>query len=164
MNHNQQLLKRIDDEITGHRQQIAAHQVHIARLEDTRRVLQGLAEADMEAKTVAGTTPALERGQNGKPVLIVRKMTEDAPPAAVKKTKRKRDNSKRAGWRKRLGEFFQDPTAEPMKAAELANYFGLAPGSKNVERKDLANALYYMAKAGTLQQDGEGRYFAPTRQ
>lgn len=41
-------LKRIDDEIVQRRQNIAYHQVEIARLEDTRRVLMGLAEEDIE--------------------------------------------------------------------------------------------------------------------
>lgn len=41
-------LKRIDDEIIQRRQNIAYHQVEIARLEDTRKVLMSLAEDDQE--------------------------------------------------------------------------------------------------------------------
>ena len=41
-------LKRIDDEIVTRRQNIAYHQVEIARLEDTRKVLMSLAEDDIE--------------------------------------------------------------------------------------------------------------------
>lgn len=163
------MLKRIDDEITSHRQQIAAHQVHIARLEDSRRVFMGLAEADQMAAQGAPVeaTPALSNGSHGKPMLIVRKTTQDTPPPAekpAKKPRKSKDGSKRAAWRERVKKFFDEPDTEPMKAAELANYFGLAAGSKDKDRKDLANALYYMAQAGTLQKDGEGRYFAPTRQ
>lgn len=163
---NQATLKRIDDEITQHRQQIAAHQVHIARLEDTRRVLMGLVEEDQTAAQARreGPPPTLTNGSHAKPMLIVRKTTQDAPPAEKGKKKRTRDNSKRAQWRERVKAFFAEGDTEPMKAAELANYFGLAAGSKDKDRKDLQNALYYMAQAGALVKDDEGRYFAPTRQ
>lgn len=168
-NEAQKLLKRFDDEITSHRQQIAAHQVHIARLEDSRRLIMGLAEADqMHAQAEPVGTPALSNGSHAKPMLIVRKTTQDTPPpvekAPRKGPRKSKDGSKRAAWRERVKKFFDEPDTEPMKAAELANYFGLAASSKDKDRKDLANALYYMAQAGTLQKDGEGRYFAPTRQ
>jgi hypothetical protein len=65
-------LRKIDDEIREHRQHIALHQVEIARLEDARRVMIGLAEKD-EAK--ANGQPVLAADE--KPLLIMR----DAKPA-----------------------------------------------------------------------------------
>lgn len=68
-------LRKLDDEIREHRQHIALHQVEIARLEDARRVMIGLAEKD-EAK--ANGTAALPASE--KPLLIMRE-ARTAPPA-----------------------------------------------------------------------------------
>lgn len=167
-NEIQRMLKRLDEEITGHRQQIAMHQVEIARLEDSRRVFMSLAEADQHRTNghAQDTTPTLANGSHAKPVLIVRKTTQDTPPPAepAPRKKGKRDNSKRAAWRAKIIEYFKDPQAEPAKVGEIANYFGVTGGWKAKEHKDLANALFYLAQAGTLHKDSEGRYSAPTRQ
>lgn len=67
-------LRRIDEEIVGHKQRIAYSQVEIARLQDTRQVLARLVEDDQHAEQMN----RLERlgvtaGEHAKPVLIVRK-------------------------------------------------------------------------------------------
>lgn len=161
---NQTTLKRIDDEITERRQRIAAWQVEIARLEDTRRVLMGLAEADQMAHAARHepTPSVLGNGSHGKPMLIVRRTTEDAPPAKAQKKQRKtRDMSARATWRSKVKALLAEPGAEPMTAGELGNYFGLPIGKG---RKDLQNALYYLKKEGDLHVDDAGRYSQPTQQ
>ena len=170
MNETTKMLRRIDDEITDHRQQIAAHQVHIARLEDTRRVLQGLAEQDeahRHHQTPAGASPTLMNGSHAKPVLIVRKVTQDEPQAAPKgkdkgKTRAPRGTSARAVMRDRVAALLSEPDAEPMTATEIGNYFGLA--NKDGARKDLQNALWYMRQAHMVLRDDEGRYSKPVQQ
>jgi hypothetical protein len=66
-------LRRLDEEILGHKQRIAFSQVEIARLQDTRQVLMRLVEDDQRAEQQA----KLERvgvlaGAHAKPELIVR--------------------------------------------------------------------------------------------
>jgi hypothetical protein len=170
---SQSTIRRLDEEITERRQRIAALQVEIARLEDSRRVFMSLMEADQHAAETRahraeGPPPGLTNGSHAKPMLIVRKTTQDSPPPAaekkVRKPRKSQDGSKRAAWREKLLKFFGEPDTEPMTMGEIANFFGVPPGAKSVPRKDLANAIYYMQKAGTLQKDGEGRYFTPTRQ
>lgn len=165
---NQATLRRLDGEITQRRQQIAALQVEIARLEDTRRVLMSLDEADQMAAHSRHEPPpsTLMNGSHAKPVLIVRKTTEDSPPAEKgptgrKKERKPRNMSARAGWREKVKALLDEADAEPMTASELGNYFGIPIGKA---RKDLQNALYYLQKSNDVHRDDEGRYSRPTRQ
>ena len=92
---SQATIRRLDEEITGRRQQIAALQVEIARLEDSRRVFMSLMEADQHAtetraQRAEGPPPGLSNGSHGKPMLIVRKTTQDEPQAAQEKAPRKK--------------------------------------------------------------------------
>src|SRR5688572_14989607 len=64
-------LRRIDEEITGWRQQIARARNEIGRLEETRLTILGLAEADQAAHHAGG--PALLPGSAAHPQLIVRR-------------------------------------------------------------------------------------------
>lgn len=90
------MLRRIDEEITGHRQEIAARQVAIARLEDSRRVLMGLAEGDQIKAEMARAervgAPAQING-HAQPMLIVRRVGsgDEGPPPASPKKKKPRD-------------------------------------------------------------------------
>jgi hypothetical protein len=82
-------LRRLDEEIVGHRQQIATHQVAIARLEDTRKVLMGLAEGDQIAREVAKAERVGQiSGEHARPMLIVRRTgtgDEDGTESARRK-------------------------------------------------------------------------------
>src|SRR5580765_7905988 len=74
------MLRRIDQEIVQHRQEIAGRQVAIARLEDSRKVLQGLVEGDQIAAEMARAERGAAPGQiNGhaRPMLIVRRTGSD---------------------------------------------------------------------------------------
>lgn len=92
------MLRRIDDEITQHNQEIAARQVAIMRLQDTRKVLMGLAEGDQ----IAAEEAKLQRGAaqlNGHsaPMLIVRRIGsgDDEAPAPKKSKNKKPRNYER---------------------------------------------------------------------
>lgn len=84
----QNYLRRLDDEIGQHRRDIAVHQVEIARLEDARRVVIGLAEKDA---TIAAEGPARQlNGHAEKPLLIVREAkSEDVDEAARQREKKR---------------------------------------------------------------------------
>jgi len=74
-------LRRIDEEIVGHKQRIAFSQVEIARLQDTRQVLMRLVEDDQHAEEES----KLERlriinGAHAKPELIVRRTEVESVP------------------------------------------------------------------------------------
>lgn len=85
------MLRRIDEEITAHNQEIAGRQVAIARLQDTRRVLMGLAEGDQmaaEAAKMERTAAGQLNGHVG-PMLIVRRTgtgDEDGTESQRRKT------------------------------------------------------------------------------
>ena len=88
-------LRRIDEEIVDHRQQIAAHQVAIMRLEDSRKVLMGLAEGDQIAAEMARAERTAAPGEiygHGRRMLIVRRTGsgDEGPPPAPKKAKAKK--------------------------------------------------------------------------
>jgi hypothetical protein len=70
----QATLKRIDDQIVTHKQNIARSQVEIMRLQETRIVLMGLAEEDQAAAGYAREErQGVVSGSHAKPMLIVRK-------------------------------------------------------------------------------------------
>jgi len=103
------MLRRIDDEITAHRQEIAGRQVAIARLEDSRRVLMGLAEGDQIKAEMARAertgAPAQING-HAQPMLIVRRVgsgDEGPPPAEPKKKKPRNYERERELAKARLG-------------------------------------------------------------
>ena len=186
MSNTQQMLRRIDDEITLNRQEIARRQVDIARLEDTRRVLMGLEETDQAAAEARKSAHAgLIPGSSGKPVLIVRKVGSghdinghEAPLGIVASGKRKglprlkkvrKDKGMKHGkqgseigkMRRRILDFLK-PGDEPIASADLAANLGLPIGEDH--RKPMQNALYHMRVNGLIQRDPQGRYYLPAPQ
>ena len=82
-------LRRIDEQITGYNQQIARARVEIARLQETRLVLSGLAEEDVIlAEQAKQEARGVINGSHARPVLIVRKVgTGDEEGSASKAAK-----------------------------------------------------------------------------
>lgn len=136
-------LRRIDEELTATRQQIAALQVSIVRLEDTRRVLMGLAEADQAAEAHRGD--ALLPGSSARPQLIVR------PTGTIngKKVRRKRSRSE---MRDRILILLKH--GKPMTTAEIGDALDLPKGE--AYRKPMSNALYNMRITGMVDRLGKG--------
>lgn len=179
----QTMLRRLDEEITGSRQEIARQQVNIARLEDTRRVLMGLAEADQEAQAHrAADRQHVIPGSHARPVLVVRKtgtgeaMEDVSPLGVVASGKRKGLPRLRPGVKGRKhkvpgGTLMSDlrervlrvvePGEEPMSPKDIGNNIGLS--TKEEDRKPLWNTLYQMRVKGMLERDSEGRYFRPAQ-
>lgn len=173
-------LRRIDEEIVGHKQRIAMSQVEIARLQDTRQVLQRLVEDDQQAASDAKLQRAgTIAGEHAKPVLIVRKTgTGDEEGTASKARKngtavtmhaKVEKPSKRRGlangWRRGMhsesGDYREkilktlDPET-PMTSREIGDYLGLA---RNEEaRKAMSNALYQLRVKGLIMRDDQNRY------
>lgn len=174
-------LRRIDEEIVGHKQQIARSQVEIMRLQDTRQVLARLVEDDQHAEQAA----KMERlgvlaGAHAKPELIVR-MTgsggEDGSASKAAKAgttmhaKAKRDykvDSAKYGRRKKPSvsgaireKIMAMMDAEtPMASREIGDYLGLP--REETARKDMSNALYRLRLNGQLVRDDENRYQLPS--
>lgn len=140
-------LRRIDEEIVEHRKQIATHQVAIARLEDTRRVLMGLVEGDQIAAEMARAERTAAPDQiNGhaRPMLIVRRTGsgDEGPPPAPKKAKAKkvRDYGReraKAAELQRKREQGEAPPPAPRKKREYtsADVYG---GGKVLQEKVVA--------------------------
>lgn len=170
----QATLRRIDEEIVGHKQQIAMHQVELVRLQDTRNVLMGLAEADIahaEASKAERAEARLTAGEHAKPVLIVRKVGsgEDGPPKTIharangetkvdKPKKRRRQKASASGdMRAKIMEVVDSET--PMSSREIGDHLGLP--RNETARKAMSNALYQLKVKGDLVRDGEHRYVRP---
>lgn len=173
----QATLRRIDEEIVGHKQQIAMHQVELVRLQDTRNVLMGLAEADIahaEASKAERVNARLMAGEHAKPMLIVRPTGsgEDEPPKTVHarvnghkkadkpKKRRARAGSESAAMREKIMKVIDDDT--PMSSREIGDYLGLP--RDEMARKAMSNALYQLKTKGELIRDGENRYHRPRPQ
>jgi hypothetical protein len=168
-------LKRIDDEIVHRKQQIAMHQVEIARLQDTRLVLVGLVEEDiataeaarMERAGVIGHQPQPQR-----PMIVVRKTAEDEQPppkaamhqrtnghATSEKPKKPRRAKKSASgdMRSKILAIMDDQTG--MTSREIGDFLGLP--RDDTARKPMSNALYQLKVKGELIRDAENRYIRP---
>lgn len=161
-------LRRLDEEITGREQQIAMHQVEIARLVTTRRTLMNIAESDIEAATVAKHVPPHLNGSFAKPMLIVRKTGTGDEPAPAKSSRRKRpkkEGDARGGprvWRtpEEVAAFEAKIIAavadKPLRANEIADKLGYDVKLHSNERKTVQNTLYRMEKRGTIKHVEEG--------
>jgi len=151
-------LKRLDAEITTHRQQIALHQLEIAKIEDARRVIVGIEERE------AGHFGA-DHGLNGEPIVIARRPALGDESGAASKAakygalpapaKKKRDGPGR-GLTQRVLDFFEakegaHATAEIREALKLD-----ATGTKR-----LHGTLNMLKTRGTLDwtDDRPRRYF-----
>lgn len=174
----QATLRRLDEEIVGHKQQIAMHQVEIVRLQDTRNLLMTLAEGDIaraEASRAERASAHMLDGMHSKPVLIVRKTgsgDEGPPPNATVHaranghTKTGKPRGKRRAGASESGDFrdrimkVMDPET-PMSSREIGDYLGLPRDEK--ARKPMSNALYQLKVKGQLIRDAENRYALPPR-
>jgi hypothetical protein len=175
-------LKRIDEQITAHNQSIARSRLEIARLQETRLVLMGLAEEDiLVAEQAKMERAGLINGQHSVPKLIVRKVgTGDEEGSASKAAKlglnsagnrrgmntlgRKpgsKNVSARGEYRDRV--FAALKGGEAMTGTELGDYFGMPRKAK--ARKPLQNALFFLRSNGQLHRDAEKRYslFKPSQ-
>jgi len=182
-------LKRIDEEIVSRKQQIAMHQVEIARLQDTRNVLVGLVEDDIAAAEARrmGERAELLAGQGSRPMIVVRKTTEDEQPppkaamharangsvlrderlekAEAQRLRRAAGSSKpkRRGKASASGAMREKIMAimdgTPMSSREIGDFLGL-PRDEDA-RKSMSNALYQLKVKGELIRDAENRYIRP---
>jgi len=173
-------LRRIDEQINAHNQSIAISRLEIARLQETRLVIMGLAEEDL----VAAEQAKMERhgaiaGAHAVPKLIVRKegfgdeegSASKAAKLGLNKTGNRRGmnhptkgkkvgsayylNSKRGEYKRRVLELLKN--GDTMTSGEMANYFGLP--STGDSRKSLQNALHWMRSSGEVERDEYKRYF-----
>lgn len=173
-------LRRIDEEIIGHNQNIARSRVEIARLQETRLVLAGIAESDtMEAQLAKEESQRTIAGSHGRPVLIVRKMGTDEtmveglnkagnkrgmnnPPKRAKgdgNGRRKHRKSDKTGGER--GEFGRKVLemlkgSEPLASADIANYLGIKADTGS--RQPVYNALYLLQQQGKIVRNAERRY------
>jgi hypothetical protein len=182
-------LRRIDEQITQHNQNIARSRVEIARLQEARLVFAGLAEEDIIAAHAGKEErQGMINGAHARPVLIVRKVGSDevmkqqaeglnkaGNRRGMNVTKGKgtrprrprnpnhhvgpREGSAIEQMRKRIFTVLKD-AEEPMTGSEIGNYLGLPADDK--VRKPMQNALYYMRVKGQLHRDPEHRYSMPS--
>lgn len=150
-------LKKLDDKITSHRQQIALHQLEIAKIEDARRVIVGIEEHE------AGHFGP-DHGVNGEPVLIARRPAlGDESGAASKAAKygalpapEKRTRQKGPGVTQKVLDFFE-AHAGAHSNADIRRALKLDP----IGVKRLHGTLNFLKKRGTLDwtDDNPRRYF-----
>lgn len=164
-------LRRLDQEIVAHEQQIAMHQVEIMRLTTTRRTLMGIVENDQAAAEARRAEPGMLPGSHAKPMLIVRRTgSGDEPPEADSQAPRK----KRRGGKRTSGAL------NAMKARVLACIADKAEGLTTHEigvqigihdpedRRRMWNAVYQLQLKGEIKKVGtiakgqrDGRYILP---
>lgn len=152
-------LRRLDEEITGHRQRIAMSQVEICRLEDTRRVLMSIAETDMAMKEAAERGEESRRRLNGAhaaPVLIVRKTGSGDEPQSTPKSEPKKRNSTVATVTQRRADAVLSVLKKPMLSNEVIKALGEQRHPQRVY-----SALHILKKAGTIVHDDDGYYSVP---
>jgi hypothetical protein len=175
-------IRRLDEEIVGHHQQIARHRVEIMQLQDTRKVLMGLAEDDIaHAESSRAERANVIAGEHSRPQLIVRKVgTGDEEGSASKERKngtvtmhaatekqptKRGPKNRNGGWKKGQpsvsGEFrakilatLDDQT--PMSSKEIGDYLGLSRDEE--ARKGMSNALYQLRVKGLLKHLPDKRY------
>ena len=163
----QAMLRRIDEELTAHRQTIAVSRVKIGELEETRRILMGLSEDDQAAAEARKGNGGLLEGSHAKPVLIVRKISNGAAhDEPKKKRKHRKDDGSMADMKARILKTLEDE-ADGLTSHEIGNHLGLGPTYQ--DRNQMSNALYQMKTAGILgRHEGahqrDRRYYRPVPQ
>lgn len=176
---DQSILRRLDQELIGHQQQIAMHQVEIARLQDTRRLLMGLVEDDQAAADRAKAGPELLPGSHAKPMLIVRKVGSGEADQSdnlgiVASGRRKGLPRLRKG---RSGVKMKPKGQRPLTRLKSRVLDAVEPGGKAIsprdlgdqlglsrddaDRKPLWNTLYQMRQKGLIKRDQIGQYYRP---
>jgi len=147
----QNQLRRIDQEITLLRQQIARCRNEIGALEEARLVVIGLAERDqMGARP---EEPPLLNGSQG-PLLVVRKALSDgeegpAPRVHSKKGKKMPRKEETAAFHKDIMELFKEHPV--LEAGEVIRAMH-AHGATNKQKGRVYNALVRLKANGQLQQ------------
>ena len=167
-------LKRIDEEIVGHKQAIARHQIEIVRLQDTRSVLMHLVEDDIAAAEASRSQErhAILAGQGSKPMIVVRKVTEDESPPPSKTMHAKNGSAvktgkprgKRVPGKSESGDYREKilglvDTETPMSSQEIGDHLGLP--RNETARKAMSNALYQLRVKGQLLRGEDRRYVRP---
>ena len=182
------MLRRLDEEITGHKQRIAFSQVEIARLQDTRQVLMRLAEDDQHAEEASKVERLrIINGAHAKPELIVRRTgtgeeaKEEAKPGKKdapddKKAAEKRAKDAERHRLKRLAKGSKpkpsgETTSGQMREAVMrvvdaetpmnSREIALHLGIKGNDQL-LYNALYQLRKSGLLIRGEDNRYVRPS--
>jgi hypothetical protein len=159
----QNQLRRIDQEITGRRQQIAQLQVEIVRLEDARIVLAALAERDQTGDGVV--EPPLLAASLG-PLLVVRKARPDGEEGATpevhsKKTKKMPRRAETAAFDEKIMELFGSQPV--LEAGEVITKLHAQTPTKKQKHR-VYNALLRLKHQGHLSQTQIGEpYTLPTR-
>lgn len=151
-------LRRIDEEITATRQQIAALQVNIVRLEDARRVFMGMAEADQAHREAGGRAELLAPGSHARPQLIVRPTGSseiNGKPFKRKRRRKRPQGTVRAQLEKGIVAALADGAT--LTSTEVADQIGIPPG--NHERHPLREALRFMLHDGQLIRSGAPRHY-----
>jgi hypothetical protein len=165
-------LRRLDEEITFHNQQIAGHRVEIARAQEARLVLMRIAESDMAMEQMARQERVgVIDGAHARPELIVRKDTsgehEEEVKAAMREKWRRASQARRdkkngvnansvtANFRDRVRNLLKDKP-QGMTQDQMADFFGLSRDHKT--RKPLANALYQLRHKGEVRRDDDRHY------
>lgn len=158
-------LRKLDDEISGHRQAIALHQLEIARIEDARRVIVGIEERDSGH---FGADYALN-GAPVSPVLIARRPTSSEDGSASQAAKygalpppapepRQQQPRTRDGHQltKRVLEFLKGQE-EPLATSEIREAMGLVNDQRLTKR--LHGALNSLKSRGIITWTPDHRYF-----
>jgi len=174
----QAMLRQIDENIDRRRQHIAVLRVEISELEDSRKTLMRMADDQIAAAEYERQQKSLGAGSSAKPMLIVRKTseegaTDEAPLGIVAGGKRKglprlrtvHPGKKSRRQRKRQTLELRDrifavikPDAPPMPPREISDSLDV-PREDEVARKAVSNMLYRMRTMGDIQRDGRGSYF-----
>lgn len=148
-------LRRIDEEITGHKQNIARSQVEVMRLQETRLVLMGIAEGDAAAHEQAKAERVHTiNGSHAKPVLIVRREgageAEEERHAKELERKKKYRDAKRAAKAERQ-------EAEPVKPVKPVRKATKTPraSASGMWRPKVLETLRGESEGMTRQQLGD---------
>jgi len=185
------MLRRIDEEITGHEQLIARSQVELHRLHTTRRTLMNIAEHDVAvAEAAKHERQGVIAGAHAKPVLIVRKagsaeLEERAAKAKANghdgelnkagnrrgktrdyEAERKRRNLRvKAGKNPSVSGELRERILKALDGAEpmVSIEIGdyLGLPRGDVPRKGMSNALYQLRIGGAVIRDDDKRYSLP---
>jgi len=152
----QATLRRIDEEITGHHQQIARHRVEIARLQETRLVLMGIAEGDAAAHERASQERVHTiNGAHARPVLIVRK--EGSGEAEAERHAKELERKKKYRDAKRAAKAKRQEVKAAAEPASPAIKKGPKSGPKTGRTpRASASALWRPKVLQTLRGEAEG--------
>ena len=145
-------LRRIDEEINATRQEIARRQIDLVRLEDARRVIMGMAEADQAAGAHRAGPQLLEPGSHARPQLIVRPTGSGVGRGKWKRTPK--PGTRKAAWTKEIMAAVADGSA--VTSAKMGERLGLPLGAA---RHPLRELLKELVGDGVLVREGTVRSY-----